>query len=145
MKYLIALLITCSCFIAKAQLNSDKLVGTWELTEISYKGNAIVPQLHGYKRYKSYSPTHFTVIEVDLETNITKTSIFGTYTLSDSTYTEHILHVNRENSNMIGGNYPAIVKFDSDDAMAMVGNVNNVKIDERWKKVKANEFNIGGK
>jgi len=145
MKYLITLLIACSSFIAKAQINSNKLIGTWELTEFSYKGNSIVPQLHGFKRYKSFTPTHFIVTEVNLETNITTTSIFGTYTLTDSTYSEHLLHINRENANMIGGHYAGIIRFDTEDAMAFISMPGGEKMDERWKKVKADEFSIGGK
>ncbi len=137
MKYFLALLITCSTVIAKAQTNSNKLVGTWELTAFTYKGNSIVPQLHGFKRYKSFTPTHFIVTEVNMETDITTTSIFGTYTLTDSTYTEHLLHVNRESARMIGGNYSGIIRYDSDDNMAFIGILGGEKMDERWKKVKA--------
>lgn len=72
-----------------------------------------------------------------METDITTTSIFGTYTLTDSTYTEHLLHVNRESARMIGGNYSGIIRYDSDDNMAFIGILGGEKMDERWKKVKA--------
>lgn len=138
MKHILALLLICSSFIVKAQVKSDKLVGTWELTGFSFSGNALVDaKSNGFKRYKSFTPTHFIVTDVDPKSNVTKTSIFGTYSLADSTYTEHLLHVNKENANMIGSDYPGIIKFDSDNEMQFATQVNGQKMVEYWKKAKA--------
>jgi hypothetical protein len=139
MKYLAALLIVFSSFGVKAQINSDKLVGTWELLEYSYDSNTVVPQLQGFKRFKLYTPTHFAVIEVNLETSKVTTSFLGTYTLIDGAYAEHIVYSSNSTIKS-GSNYLANVSFDTDEAMAMVATLNGLPMDERWKKAKVSPF-----
>jgi hypothetical protein len=131
---IVALLIICSSFIAKAQTKSTKLVGTWQLTSFSISGNTVT---EGFKRYKSFTPTHFIVTDIDPTSNATRTSIFGTYALTDTTYTEHLLHLNKENAAMTGQTYPGSVIFDGDDTMTFKTTFNGQKMEEHWKLVKA--------
>ncbi len=138
-KYLATLLMVLSSFVVKAQLNSDKLMGTWELSEFSYNGNNVVPQINSFKRYKMYTATHFAVFEVNTQTNVVTTSFMGTYTLIDSSYAERIVYSSRANIKA-GSNYLAKVSFDNEDSMAMVAKLNGLPMDERWKKVKADLF-----
>lgn len=91
-----------------------------------------------FKRYKIFTPTHFTVINVDSKTNITTTSIFGTYTLSENNYTEKILHVNKESSKMIGSEFTFQLKFQGSDLLSQVGGFNGMKTDETWSRIKMN-------
>ncbi|MFD2143938.1 hypothetical protein [Mucilaginibacter antarcticus] len=144
MKYLATLLIVLSSFVVKAQLNSDKLIGTWELSEFSYNGNNVVPQIHGIKRYKLYTPTHFTVLEINLQTKVITTSFLGTYTLIDSNYAERIIYSSGPQVKA-GGNYLAKVSFDNEDTMVMVAKLNGLPMDERWKKAKSDPFDTTSK
>lgn len=140
MKYLITLLTVLCSLTIKAQLNSDKLLGTWEMSEYTYRDNHIVPPLQGFKRYKMYTATNFAVIELNAETKVITHCIFGTYTLIDSTYNEHITNVSAGTRVPVGSNYKAVVKFDNEDSMSMVAILGGSPMDERWKKAKANPF-----
>ena len=137
MKSILALLLVFTCSISIAQTDSVSLTGTWELSNYVYGDHdATTPIQSNFKRYKVFTPTHFTVINVDSESNITTTSIFGTYTLSGNNYTEKILHVNKESSKMIGSEFSFQLKFQGGDMLSQVGGFNGMKTDETWMRVK---------
>jgi hypothetical protein len=136
MKHFTAFLLFIACLSVKAQTDSTNLVGTWELVSHTY-GNPPQSQGFGIKRYKIITPTHFVVTDIDPETNVTKTSIMGTYSFSNGVYKEKILHVTETAKFMIGSEFSFLIKFDQEDAMSQVGSFNNMNTAENWKRVKS--------
>ncbi|WP_214225985.1 hypothetical protein [Pedobacter sp. B4-66] len=144
MKHLFALSIVLCLFInVRAQQPTSTLSGTWEIKNFIYGNNPNNNEQNTkFKKYKSFTPTHFTVIEVDPKTNITTTSIFGTYTIVSGVYTEKILNVNRESSVMIGQTFSFTIAFEGDDKMIQTGAFNGMKTSELWVRVKATDGSI---
>jgi hypothetical protein len=141
MKHLFALSVILCLFInVRGQQPTSALSGTWEIKNFIYGDNPNNNEQNTkFKKYKSFTPTHFTVIEVDPKTNITTTSIFGTYTITNGLYVEKILNVNRESSGMIGQNFSFTVTFEGDDKMIQTGSFNGMKTSELWERVKPSD------
>jgi hypothetical protein len=134
-----ALFILCS---VQAQ-DFSKLIGTWKIKKFQYDSQSDNAEWHNaVKKYKSYTPTHFTVTEVNLATNVTTTSIFGTYDIKDGVYTEHILHVNKESAPMIGQSFYFALTFEGDDKIRTTGSFNGMKTSELWERVGKNDTPI---
>lgn len=144
MKHLFALSIILCLFInVRAQQPISTLSGTWEIKNFIYGNNPNNNEQNTkFKKYKSFTPTHFSVIEVDPKTNITTTSIFGTYTITKGLYIEKILNVNRESSGMIGQTFSFTVTFEGDDKMIQTGSFNGMKTSELWERVKPNDGRV---
>ena len=137
MKHILTLIIAiCLCFNVKAQTDAAKIIGIWELTKFIYGNNPNNNEQHSsYKKFKLFTPTHFTVIEIDPNTNITNTSILGTYSLNNGIYIEKILNVNRESSGMIGLSFSFTLAFEGNDKMFQIGGFNGMKTSEMWTRV----------
>lgn len=135
MKYILTLAATILLFtFSKAQ--QANLTGTWKITNFKYGDNAESTDKDSrIKKYKLYTPTHFAVIETDSVTKITTTSIFGTYSIKDSIYTEHILNVNRESAAMIGMSFNFTIHFEGPDKLRQTGAFNGMKSAELWTRL----------
>lgn len=137
MKYLFALAVVLCLFTnVRGQQPTPTISGTWEIKNFTYGDNPNNNEQNTkFKKYKSFTPTHFTVIEIDPNTNITTTSIFGTYTITNGIYTEKILNVNRESSGMIGQTFSFTIVFEGEDKMMQTGSFNGMKTSELWVRV----------
>ncbi|MGV8878426.1 MAG: hypothetical protein ACOH2A_05290 [Sphingobacteriaceae bacterium] len=116
-----------------------KLLGTWEIKKFQYSNDANNNKRDtSFRKYKSYTTTNFIVTKIDNRTNITTTSIFGTYEIKDSIYTEKILSVNLESAEMIGLTFSFTLTFENDDIMSAIGSINGMKTSEIWQRLKNN-------
>jgi len=130
-------LTTAILLIVSAQAQDlKKILGTWEIKSFKYGYHPNNNEYHTrFKKYKSYTPTHFIVIEIDARTNVTTTSIFGNYEIKDGIYTESILNVNRESAGMMGQKFSFTLNFDGNDKMYSTGSFNGMKSSELWERV----------
>ncbi|WP_285010598.1 hypothetical protein [Pedobacter faecalis] len=129
-------LIALSAVSAYSQSYAELLLGTWKIKKFQYGNHPNNNENHNrFIKYKSYTPTHFIVTEVDSASKVTTTSIFGTYEIKDSTYTETILHVNQESAFMIGKTFSFKLKFDGLDKMTSTGSFNDMATSELWERV----------
>ncbi|MGV3502611.1 MAG: hypothetical protein ACO1O1_02835 [Adhaeribacter sp.] len=135
-KYLFTLAIVLTSFLAQAQKEAKTLLGTWELSQLTYNSQSTTPGQNNFKRYKIITPTHFMVVDINASTNVTKTSIFGTYTFQNGVYKEKILHVNQESRGMIGSENSFKIKFQGENLMSQAGEFNGIKSNESWTRVK---------
>nr|WP_068887573.1 hypothetical protein [Pedobacter panaciterrae] len=144
MKHLFALSVVVCLFInVKGQQQTSTLSGTWEIKNFTYDNHSNNNEQNTkFKKYKSFTPTHFIVIEVNPNNNITTTSLFGTYTIKDGIYTEKILNVNRESSGMMGRSFSFTIAFEGKDKMIQTGSFNGMKTSELWVKVKTVDSNV---
>lgn len=138
MKHVLTLATALFLFLSvSAQDNKAMILGTWEIKEFNYTDGSATPQNKSpFRKFKSYTPTHFIVIELDPVTNITNTSIFGTYEIKDDKYSETILNVNRESAGMIGRTFNFTINFDGNDKMVSIGSFNGMQTSEVWTRVK---------
>ncbi len=114
-----------------------KLLGTWEIKNFQYDNHPDNNEKNTrYRKYKTYSPTNFIVTEIDLQTNITTTSIFGTYKIKDGIYTEKIKSVSEKSAGMIGQLFSFTLAFENDDKFLSTGSFNGMKTSELWVRVK---------
>lgn len=81
----------------RAAVAANPMIGTWELvtgTTIQGKDTTTTDYTKGKKFLKIINGTHFSFVEHDLnngrDSNAVYVSGAGTYTLSDSLYTEHL-------------------------------------------------------
>jgi hypothetical protein len=146
MKRLLTLTImTLACLSLYAQ-TPNTLTGTWQIKSFQYGENPDANEKnYKFKKYKSFTPTHFTVVEVDSATGITTTSIFGSYKLSIDKYAEKILHVNTESSGMIGQIFTFTLTLDGQNTMRTTGSFNGMKTTEVWTRVPANDIDISAR
>lgn len=137
MKRLLTIAImVLSCISIYAQ-SPTTLTGTWQIKSFQYGENPENNETnYKFKKYKSFTPTHFTVIEVDSASGVTTTSIFGTYKLNIDKYAEKILHVNKESGGMIGQIFTFTLILEG-DIMRTSGSFNGMKTSEVWTRVPA--------
>lgn len=133
----VLMLTTAVLLIVSAQAQDlNKILGTWEIKSFKYGDHPNNNEYHTrFKKYKSYTPTHFIVIEIDARTNVTTTSIFGNYEIKDGIYTESILNVNRESAGMMGQKFSFTLDFEGTDKMHSTGSFNGMKSSELWVRV----------
>lgn len=132
------LTLTIALFLTWSTQAQDfkKILGTWEIKSFKYGDHPNNNEYHTkFRKYKSYTTTHFTVIEVDAKTNVTTTSIFGNYEIKDGIYTEYILNVNRESAGMMGQKFSFTLDFEGADKMHSTGSFNGMKSSELWVRV----------
>jgi hypothetical protein len=137
MKRIITLATALFFFINVQGQDLKKILGTWEIKNFQYSNNANNNEKNTpFRKYKTYTPTNFIVTEIDNQTNITTTSIFGTYDIKDGIYTEKILSVNRESAGMIGRTFSFTLTFEDNDKMYSTGSFNGMKTSELWVRIK---------
>jgi TonB-dependent SusC/RagA subfamily outer membrane receptor len=138
MKYLLMLAITIS-FVstANAQDQVALLQGTWKLKNYKYDGVQYTSKSTRTIRYKSYTSTNFTVLEIDTATGVIVTSIIGNYKLVDSTYSETVSNVNKESAFMIGKTFSFKLSFKDSNTISTVGSFNGINSEEVWEKANA--------
>ena len=140
MKRILSLLAAMFVLFSVQAQDSNKILGTWKIKSFQYGDHPSNNEWHtAFKKYKSYTPTHFIVTEISLKTNETTTSIFGTYEIKDGVYTERILHVNHESAFMIGQTFSFKISFDGNDKMYSTGAFNGMKSSELWERVTRND------
>ena len=136
MKRILSLAAALFLFFTVQAQDATKILGTWKIKSFQYGNHPNNNEWHtSFKKYKSYTPTHFIVIEINAETNVTTTSIFGTYEIKDGIYKEHILNVNRESAGMIGQTFSFTLNFEGNDKMYSTGSFNGMKSSELWERV----------
>lgn len=162
MKCLLTAIIVFTCFLTKAQTSSDKICGIWKLSETFYGSKISEPVHNGIisepinkgklselvyngklsgrasklaTRYKIFTPFYFTVMDIDSVTNITKTNIFGTYTLYKGLYQEKLTNVTADSANMIGQQFSFTIIFNGDNEFLQVGSFNGMETKEKWVRV----------
>ena len=137
MKRILTLATLLLLFFNVQAQDNNKLLGTWEIKNFQYSDNSNNNEKNTpFRKYKSYTPTNFIVTEINSQTNITTTSIFGTYEIKDGIYTEKILSVNRESAGMIGLTFSFTLTFEDNDKMYSTGSFNGMKTAELWYRVK---------
>lgn len=138
MKRILTLAATLFLFLQVQAQDVKKLLGTWEIKNFQYSNDANNNEKNTpFRKYKSYTPTNFIVTEIDNRSNITTTSILGTYEIKDGIYTEKVISVNRESAGMIGRTFSFTLTFEDDDKMYSTGSFNGMKTSELWVRVKS--------
>jgi hypothetical protein len=137
-KSILTFTLSLLLFLSVKSQNLTELSGTWKISKFQYGNHPNNNERNTpFIKYKSYTPTHFIVTEIDSASGITTTSIFGTYEIKDSVYTETIMHVNRESAVMIGKTFSFKLKFDDENTMTSAGSFNGMTTFELWKRVPA--------
>lgn len=138
MKYLLMLALSVCLFInANGQDPINLLQGTWQIRSFKYNDVQSTSETSPTRKYKSYTPTHFSVLEIDTATGVIIKSIFGSYQVADSTYRETILNVNKESAFMIGKTFSFKLSFKNPNTLLTVGSFNGVNSEEVWEKATA--------
>jgi hypothetical protein len=146
MKRLLTLTVIILAFISLYAQTPNTLTGTWQIKSFQYGENPDANERnYRFKKYKSFTPTHFTVTEVDSASGITTTSIFGSYKLDIGKYAEKILHVNKESAGMIGQIFTFTLTLDGDNIMRTSGSFNGMKTTELWTRVPATDIDIAAR
>ncbi|WP_125077630.1 hypothetical protein [Rufibacter latericius] len=137
MKTLLTVLSMFVGVVAQAQTTSASIMGTWDLSQFTL-GDSLptTPQERGFKRLKIFSTTHFTVLQLDAQTNEILGSLFGTYSLAKGILTESILNVSKNAANMNGKTFTFKVTLSGTGTMNQVGDINGLMTTEKWTKVK---------
>ena len=136
MKRLLTFASALLLFLSVQGQDTKTILGTWKIKNFQYGNHPNNNEANtSFKKFKSYTPTHFIVIEIDSKTNVTTTSIFGTYEIKNGIYTEKILNVNRESAGMIGQSFSFTLDFDGNDKMHSTGSFNGMKSSELWVRV----------
>ena len=137
MKRILTLATLLFLFINVQAQDNTKLLGTWEIKNFQYSNNPNNNENNTpFRKFKSYTSTNFIVTEINNQTNITTTSIFGTYEIKDGIYTETIISVNRESAGMIGRTFSFTLTFEDNDKMYSTGSFNGMKTTELWHRIK---------
>lgn len=142
MKYVFCLYAVIFSLIVPAtaisQTNLENVTGVWQL--ISSKGsiNNIPIDHDSSKVYmlKILSPPMFVNTVYDKKTNHFQSTVQGTFTVTDSTYSEFVL-----NSSV--GDFPShgfiYNYFIANNILTIHGESNGIKLAERWKKIEKQE------
>ncbi len=146
MKRLLTITLLMLSGISIYAQTANTLTGTWQIKSFQYGENPEANERnYKFKKYKSFTPTHFTVTEVDSASGITTTSIFGSYKLNIDKYAEKILHVNKESAGMIGQIFTFTLTLDGDNIMRTTGSFNGMKTTELWTRVPATDIDISAR
>lgn len=146
MKRLLTITLSMLACISLHAQTVTTLTGTWQIKSFQYGENPEANEKnYKFKKYKSFTPTHFTVVEVDSASGITTTSIFGSYKLHIDKYAEKILHVNRESAGMIGQIFTFTLTLDGENTMRTTGSFNGMKTTEVWTRVPASDIDIAAR
>jgi hypothetical protein len=146
MKRLLTITLSMLACISLHAQTVTTLTGTWQIKSFQYGENPEANEKnYKFKKYKSFTPTHFTVVEVDSASGITTTSIFGSYKLNIDKYAEKILHVNRESAGMIGQIFTFTLTLDGENTMRTTGSFNGMKTTEVWTRVPASDIDIAAR
>ncbi|WP_285058138.1 hypothetical protein [Pedobacter ginsengisoli] len=146
MKRLLTITLSMLACISLHAQTVNTLTGTWQIKSFQYGENPEANEKnYKFKKYKSFTPTHFTVVEVDSASGITTTSIFGSYKLNIDKYAEKILHVNRESAGMIGQIFTFTLTLDGENTMRTTGSFNGMKTTEVWTRVPASDIDIAAR
>lgn len=137
MKRLLTIAAALLLFLNVQAQDAKKLIGTWQIKNFQYSNDVRNNENNTpFRKYKTYTTTNFVVTEIDNRTNITTTSIFGTYNIKDGVYKEKILSVNRESAGMIGQTFSFTLTFEGNDQMYSTGSFNGMKTSELWTRIK---------
>jgi hypothetical protein len=137
MKRILTLAAALFLFLNVQGQDAKKLLGTWEIKSFQYSDDPNNNEKNTpFRKYKTYSPTNFIVTEIDNRTNITTTSIFGTYEIKDGIYTENIRSVSSKSAGMIGHSFSFTLAFEDNDKFLSTGSFNGMKTSELWVRVK---------
>ena len=136
MKYLITFILsTCLLVQVNAQELTSRLIGTWQIKSYNYNGQEHTNKDAPSTKYKSYTPTNFSVLEIDTASGIILTSIFGTYQLKEGVYTETVLSVNKESAGMMGKTFSFKLAFSGLKTLETTGSFNGINSIEVWERV----------
>ncbi|HEX8608955.1 MAG TPA: hypothetical protein VF679_09995 [Pedobacter sp.] len=136
MKYLLMLSLSVCLFLnTNGQDKASLLQGTWKIKSFNYNGQRTLSENHPTIKYKSYTPTHFTLTEIDTATGLVTTSFLGTYKIADSLYSETILNITKESAFMMGKTFSYKLTFDGQDKLTVIGVFNGINSTEVWEKV----------
>ena len=151
MKSLSGLLLLLTCLVCCKQKNNTNipLLGTWQLitgTTIT-KGDTIVTRYDKNISFiKIINDTHFAFLQHDLNNGKDSTAVYvsggGTYSISDSTYTEHLAYCS--DRNWEGNDFKFIITIKNDTLVqtgvekVSAAGINRINI-ERYSRVKNNE------
>jgi TonB-dependent SusC/RagA subfamily outer membrane receptor len=136
MKYLLTFILsTCLLVQVNAQELTSRLIGTWQIKSYNYNGQEHTNKDAPSTKYKSYTPTNFSGLEIDTASGIILTSIFGTYQLKEGVYTETVLGVNKESAGMMGKTFSFKLAFSGPKTLETIGSFNGINSTEVWERV----------
>jgi hypothetical protein len=120
------------------KLTATALVGTWEMVSTKY-GDATEssPVPDDLKSMKFITPTHFIWVHFDPKTKKISNSMGGTYSLSGSTYIEKPEFAFEGMGEFVGKEQKFTAKLDGDKWIHSGELSNGVKLEEIWRRVKA--------
>ena len=111
--------VICILSNVKSQDMSKDIQGTWKI-----KNNT----------YKSYTATHFTRLEVDSSSKITKSSVFGLYSIANGTCSETVVSATEKFSALIGKTNTFRITF-KDTNQFILENVADENKKETWTRI----------
>lgn len=136
MKYLLTFVLSTFLLVqGNAQELRGLLLGTWQIKSYNYNGQQHTNKDAPTTKYKSYTPTNFSVLEIDTASGIILTSIFGTYQLKEGVYTETVLSVNKESAGMMGKTFSFKLAFSGLKTLETAGSFNGINSTEVWERV----------
>jgi len=136
MKYLLTFVLSTFLLVqGNAQELRGLLLGTWQIKSYNYNGQQHTNKDAPTTKYKSYTPTNFSVLEIDTASGIILTSIFGTYQLKEGVYTETVLSVNKESAGMMGKTFSFKLAFSGLKTLETTGSFNGINSIEVWERV----------
>ncbi|WP_210487130.1 hypothetical protein [Rufibacter aurantiacus] len=129
--------LMCLFTDAQAQTKSLSLNGTWNLSQLTM-GDSLpaTPQQKGFIRFKIFSPTHFTVLQMDARTNEILGALFGTYKVANGVLTETILNESNTGLKLVSKTFTFKFKLQPDGTLLQEGDINGTKAKEKWTKFK---------
>lgn len=130
-------LLVLSCVGLYAQ-TPNTLTGTWHIKSFQYGQNPEANEKnHKFNTYKSFTPTHFSIIEVDSTSGTITASIFGSYKFDNGRYTEEILYTSKESPNLTGKIKTFALTMEGENKMHISGAIDGLEISELWTRTPA--------
>ena len=121
----------------KAEGTVDKHLGTWKLVSTKYGDTKEFEKYpESSNRLKLITGTHFTWLEINVNTKKVLASAGGRYTLSGNTYTETIEFAGEGMEAYLGKAQKFTIKVDGDKLFQSGDLSDGLHIEENWERVK---------